>query len=340
MEKNVFKRLKIMLLTVLLLFSVVGCNQTEKTGGSDGDGDAAKTLRIAYWGSTLEDETIKRVAEKYTEKTGIKVETIYVPNTEYSAKMATWVTSGDVPDICYVFNTDIYKFADNGTWMELYEIMENDPDCSYEDFIPDAFFEYEPGKACARKIANEMYCLYYNKDLFDAAGVEYLPAKWEEALTWDEFVDVCKALTLDSNGNNAASPDFDPNNIVQYGFDFAKSAAVWGLIVENNVGRLFNEDGTKFMLNESEATEAIQKLADLINVHHVSPQPLTATASSLAAGSVQSLQSNAVAIVPDGQWSCLDMTAMDYNWDVAVFHKGDDADAPRSEERRVGKECV
>ena len=57
-------------------------------------------------------------------------------------------------------------------------MLENDPDYSYEDFIPQAFLEYEPGKAAGRRIATETINLYYNKDLFDEAGVDYLPSKW------------------------------------------------------------------------------------------------------------------------------------------------------------------
>ena len=51
--------------------------------------------------------------------------------------------------------------------------------------------------------------IYYNKKIFDEAGVPYPPTKWTEAWTWDEFVNVAKKLTKDKNGNNALSPNFD-----------------------------------------------------------------------------------------------------------------------------------
>ena len=39
--------------------------------------------------------------------------------------------------------------------------------------------------------------VYYNRDLFDAAGVPYPEAGW----TWAEFLDAAKALTRDIDGD-------------------------------------------------------------------------------------------------------------------------------------------
>lgn len=41
--------------------------------------------------------------------------------------------------------------------------------------------------------------MFYNKDMFDAANVEYPPTNADEAWSWDEFVEVAKQLTLDTS---------------------------------------------------------------------------------------------------------------------------------------------
>ena len=69
----------------------------------------------------------------------------------------------------------------------------------------------------AYSAANEILLMYNNKDMFDAAGVDYPPVNAENSWSWDEFVETAKLLTLDAKGNNAASSSFDPNSIVQYG---------------------------------------------------------------------------------------------------------------------------
>jgi multiple sugar transport system substrate-binding protein len=66
--------------------------------------------------------------------------------------------------------------------------------------------------------------LYYNKALFDEAGLPYPPTKVGDKYQgkdWDMNAvrDIAMKLTVDKNGNDATSADFDPANIVQWGFD-------------------------------------------------------------------------------------------------------------------------
>ena len=66
--------------------------------------------------------------------------------------------------------------------------------------------------------------LYYNKDLFDEAGLAYPPTKVGDKYDgkdWDmdTLRELAMKLTVDANGNDATSADFDPTNVVQWGFD-------------------------------------------------------------------------------------------------------------------------
>jgi len=69
--------------------------------------------------------------------------------------------------------------------------------------------------------------LYYNRDLFDEAGLAYPPSKFGEKYmldgkevdwTYDTVATIAKTLTVDANGNDANSADFDPTKTVQFGF--------------------------------------------------------------------------------------------------------------------------
>jgi multiple sugar transport system substrate-binding protein len=66
--------------------------------------------------------------------------------------------------------------------------------------------------------------LWYNKKLFDEAKLAYPPTKvgdQYEGKPWDVAAvrDLGMKLTVDKNGNDATSADFDADNIVQWGFD-------------------------------------------------------------------------------------------------------------------------
>ncbi|GAH21696.1 unnamed protein product, partial [marine sediment metagenome] len=70
--------------------------------------------------------------------------------------------------------------------------------------------------------------IVYNLDLFDEAGLNYPPAQYGEKYVWpdgteaewdmDTLREVGMVLTVDANGNDANSPDFDSESIVQFGF--------------------------------------------------------------------------------------------------------------------------
>jgi multiple sugar transport system substrate-binding protein len=72
--------------------------------------------------------------------------------------------------------------------------------------------------------------LYFRPALFDEAGLEYPPANYgdpyvmpdgtEVEWTVDVLREIAMILTVDANGNDATMAEFDPNNVVQWGFNF------------------------------------------------------------------------------------------------------------------------
>ena len=66
--------------------------------------------------------------------------------------------------------------------------------------------------------------LWYNTKAFDEANLPYPPTKigdLYQGKPWDMNTvrELAMKLTVDKNGNDATSPDFDAENIVQWGFD-------------------------------------------------------------------------------------------------------------------------
>ena len=62
--------------------------------------------------------------------------------------------------------------------------------------------------------------IFINKDLFDEAGIDYPVADYGDAGDWtvEAMSELALKLTVDGNGNDATSGDFDPENIVQFGY--------------------------------------------------------------------------------------------------------------------------
>lgn len=100
--------------------------------------------------------------------------------------------------------------------------------------------------------------LYYQRDMFDEADLEYPPHAYGdpymlngEEVEWnfETLRELALLLTVDENGNDATSPDFDPEAIVQWGYepqyqDLRAQGSYWG------AGSLVAEDGTTAQIPE------------------------------------------------------------------------------------------
>jgi multiple sugar transport system substrate-binding protein len=127
---------------------------------------------------------------------------------------------------------------------------------------------------------------------------------------------LAKALTLDAGGNNAASADFDAENIAQFGITMINrdgiSTTVW-----NNGGELINAEQTESLLLEPQTVEMFEWLASLQHVEHVHPTP------AQLEGVPNPFQVGRVAMSIDGTWN-VDYYAqnLEFNWDIAPIPLG------------------
>lgn len=276
------------------------------------------TLKFTFWGSPQEKAAMEQATKTFTEKyPWIKVNAIHIPEADYDAKITAMVAGNDSPDLGYMHGELADPWQKEGKFVNLFELLDNDGELKREDFLDYIWFKSSEDFAYGISTAGETFGLFYNKDLFDQANAAYPPSKAEDAWTWDEFVDVAKKLTIDKNGKNASEADFDPKNIRQYGVSFETWHGPVHATVINNEGEWITKDG-KFGFSQPEATEAIQRLADLINVHHVAPSPVQM--KSIPSQAV-ALQSKLVAMSMHGQWINLDLGAAGVNYDIGVLPK-------------------
>ncbi|MEC0333205.1 sugar ABC transporter substrate-binding protein [Paenibacillus macerans] len=293
----------------------------ETAGPANGGTDKEPvTLKYTFWGSPQEKKALEEATKKFTEKyPWITVNAVHIPESDYDTKLTAMVAAGETPDAGYVHGELGEAWQKEGKFINFNEMFAKDTELKKEDFLDYIWFNGDdPNYTWGISTAGETFALFYNKDLFEEAGVEMPPAKAEDAWTWDQFVEAAKQLTIDKNGKNAADPGFDKDNIKQFGVSFESWYGPVMAHIVNNEGDLVSEDGRKFALDQPEAVEAIQRLADLINVHHVAPNPVQA--KSIPSQAV-ALQSKLVAMSMHGQWINLDLGAAKVNYDIGVLPK-------------------
>lgn len=114
---------------------------------------------------------------------------VYVPFADYEKQLTLGVASGELPDIVIMDGCGMASFIS----MDLFGDI-SDADIKWDEYIAGPMEStMMDGKHYGIPFATNCTALFYNKDMFDAAGLDYP----DENTTWDEFRELAKALTKD-----------------------------------------------------------------------------------------------------------------------------------------------
>jgi multiple sugar transport system substrate-binding protein len=286
-------------LAMALLVSAAGCNTKD-----DDASDKKITLVYTDWANNEEAKSYRKTLDRFEElHPNIKVDYQNIPYNDYGAKLSALAASNTLPDIGNLLEAQALKWAESDKLLDLSPFYK---DGSISPKMESNKFVTPDGKLVGYSISNEIIIIHYNKDLFDEAKVPYPPAEVEKAWTWDQFVEVAKKLTKDKNGKHPGEAGFDEKNISQYGVKVSTSADFfWTPFAISNGGGEVSQDGKQLLLDKPETIEAVQKIADLALVEHVSPLP--AQSSGLPGDVGQMLLSKKVAMVTSGQWELVNI---------------------------------
>ncbi|MBN1681397.1 MAG: sugar ABC transporter substrate-binding protein [Anaerolineae bacterium] len=261
---------KLMLFTMAVVWIVVAA--VVVTGGNEVSAQDSVTLRFSTFDTGDGLERNENVIAAFTEETGINVEVELAENAADPAILVQ-MAAGTAPDVIQTGELVLRRraLAEEGGFLDLTPYIEAD-----EDFGPEMFFDtvWNVGAldggvyAFNKDFATVAY--YVNTDKFEEAGIP-IP---EEGWTYDDLIDIGMELTIDASGNNAKSPDFDAENIVQYGWfvphDWVRG---WEPVVYSMGGQLLSDDGmtASGFINSPEVVKAVEFYRDAAHVYHIIP---------------------------------------------------------------------
>jgi multiple sugar transport system substrate-binding protein len=279
-------------MSLLPILSVGASGQGESSGGP-------VSLQYAFWGDQNEINATNAYLNSYMAKNpNVKVEPLnFGSNTQFNTKITTLAASNSLPDLGYFYEPNVLTWGMNGQFVDLTDFYKNAP--AKLDALK---FVTPDGKIVGISVANEIQVIWYNKKTFDSAGLAYPPAEAGKAWTWDQFVAVAKKLTKDAAGKTPDDSGFDASNIRSFGAWVQNWWMPWITLAISNGGGFVSQDGKTLLLDRPETIEAIQKMADLVNVDHVGPAPGT---QQMPTGAATALLSQQVAMAMDGTWDLL-----------------------------------
>lgn len=246
-------------------------------------------------------------------------------STTAEQTLQTEIAGGDPPDIVGPLGIrGGNAFA--GLWLDLEPLVE-DADFDLSVFPEGAVEFYRDADGLtALPFGAYPSVIFYNRDLFDEAGLNYPPHAVGEAYVWpdgtesewntDTLRDLAMQLTVDAAGVDATSADFDPENIVQFGYNeqFTEFSvrAEWTTF---GAGTFLGDDGTTAVLPDN-WREAANWFYDGIWVDHFIPTNAYIGSDLLAAGNP--FDSGNMAMSHSHLWyTCCNTNVT--NWDVAVM---------------------
>ena len=181
------KKFIVLSLVALMAISSVFAGGAKEAAANDG----VTTLTFAVWDYTQNAYLSKAIAAFEAANPDIKIEVQDSPAADYITKLNTQLNGGSDVDLFLIKEADKTKtFYDRGQLANLTPYVEAAGIDMTAYNGTDANFTFD-GSLYAMPLRTDQYVLFYNKDLFDAAGVAYP----DNDMTWAEFEELAAKLT-------------------------------------------------------------------------------------------------------------------------------------------------
>ncbi|MBI2942228.1 MAG: extracellular solute-binding protein [Chloroflexi bacterium] len=223
----------------------------------------AAKLVLTHWGGEAEAQYMKVLAERFEKaEPGIAIDRLHIPDN-YDEKVLTMIAGGTPPDVQMTLRFTYFSFVAKKIALNLQPYLK-DAGFNREEYFDVGLRPYTfRGNLYGMPREIDDWVVFYNKDLFDQAGVKYPDGKW----TWEDLVANAQKLTKRDSSGRA----------LQFGFGFPHlgGAKPFDGFVYQAGGRVVdNEDEpSRFLMAEADAARGVQFMADLANVHKVAPSP-------------------------------------------------------------------
>jgi multiple sugar transport system substrate-binding protein len=206
-------------------------------------------------------DLVQSLADEFNRRsTTVTLEIMWVPGPHYQSKLKTLIAAGQPPDLFYC--GDVWVAYLRPFLRDVTDIMERDAaEMDLADFYPQLL------EAC--KYQGRYYylprwfnisLLYYNRDLFRQAGVEFPTDKW----TWDDYTSAGVALTRKGSDGKVETW----GSLTDYLW-----WGEWLTLVRQSGGDMFNADVTRCTLDTPEAVRGMQYYFDTVYKFQFAPPP-------------------------------------------------------------------
>lgn len=320
-EKEDFKMKKRMvsvlcasaLTTVALLGCGGGSSDAKQETTTAADGSMELTIWVHETESSDEGQHYARLIEQFNEQyAGTYHATISQIARSgdaggYDDKVNAAISNGGLPDVFTVDGVTVAQYAEAGAIVPIDEYVTEE---DLKDFNPSIIQQgtYD-GKLYTLGAMDSSVGIFYNKDMFEAAGIT--PATAEDPWTLDELTEAAKKLTTDDCYGITMSLDSKDETLIYFFLP----------LIQSQGGNIFSEDGTltEGYLNGPETTNVLNWIKEMTDSGYVSATPAE-----------NSFELGQAAMALTGSWEPGNLAKFDINWGLMPMAIYDDSATPAS----------
>ena len=257
---SIIKKLSLL----IIAFSVVAC------GGAK---DTSKTIKLwlppyATDPSVLDKNVWSDILKPFAEENDVTIDITIVPWSSYEEKYLTAISSGQGPDIGYLYDTLLVEFENMNV------IAPLDPYVTEAD--RENFLYLEDGVHKGQQLALPIIVgnpriLIYNKTLLKSVNEE-------PPVTWDDFLRISQKVTKDLDGDGKTDqwgmvqgwghPHFGALNETFFPFFYQAG------------GEFTSKDGTKLTFNSPAGLRTLNLIKDMRDTYKIQPKGFLTAESS------------------------------------------------------------
>lgn len=168
---------------------LTACGGGEESGGASGASGASGEVTVSLAGWSLDTTPEFQVlADAFHEQhPDVTIDVVEYSADDYDTQMIADLSAGSAPDLYVMKNLkNFFTYEDGGQLVDVSDVASG----LGEDVNGVDAYTVD-GTTYAIPYRQDAWYLYYNKDLFDQAGVEYPDGSW----TWDDYADAAEQLT-------------------------------------------------------------------------------------------------------------------------------------------------
>jgi multiple sugar transport system substrate-binding protein len=184
MKKRVSLFLSLVLVVIITNWTIGICAKQE-------------TIRFSVWDYSMSPE-YKMIIEAFEkENPDLKVDVIDIAAADYPDKMTVMLAAGEDVDVFAIKDFASYSNYLNRRYLTPLDTYVKRDKVDLKLYGTALNYIKDKGKLMALPYRSDIYILYYNKDIFDKAGVPY-PSN---DMTWQQFSEIAKKLTSGEGTN-------------------------------------------------------------------------------------------------------------------------------------------